>query len=274
MASHSILRFPFVAGIVFCAVLSAACGFASGVSPPESTAKDAPNPTLADSARKIVAAIVEAARRNARGATPRTGDDLTALYLREAAAAAKKLPADQAAGALLLALGIALDDSTILRSNPLAAALCRRIESDDERKARLAVIGKPTLRGRRDWTQHFVVSCFLTEFVGPDLAESAGLLKEQLDMRPGGSGFSFADLGADLAGIAFAVRLKQGGLTLDRVATFAATDFLPKPDGLKEGLTREQFDRAYGSLSDPRFRTELDGIRQRVAELPPYRKVP
>jgi hypothetical protein len=236
----------------------------------------AEQPTREENARKIVAAIVQAARDNARlpADRRRTDDALTAFLIREAASEARKLPADQAPPALLLALGIALDDSTILRSNPLTAVLCRKVESEDERKARLAVVGKPTLRGRRDWTQHFVVSCALTELLGPELAESCGLLKEQMDARPGGSGFSFGDLSADLAGVTFAVRLKKGELSLERLGTFTAADFLPRPDGLQEGLTQEQFERAYGSVSDPRFRTEVDGIRKRINELPPYRKMP
>ena len=62
--------------------------------------------------------------------------------------------------------------------------------------------------------------------------------------------------------------------SLERLHTFTTADFLPKPDGLKEGLTQEQFERTYGSLSDPRFRAEVDGIRKRIGELPPYRKMP
>ena len=50
------------------------------------------------------------------------------------------------------------------------------------------------------------MSAALTVAAGPQAAESAGILKEMLDSR-GGSGFSFADLSADFAGIAFARRL-------------------------------------------------------------------
>src|SRR5439155_12630756 len=95
------------------------------------------------------------------------------------------------------------------------AALCRRAESDAERKQRLAVLGAPTMRGRRDLAQHFVVSCALVAVVGESLAEAAGLFKEQQDARPGGSGFSFVDLNADLAGVALAMRLKRGGISLE-----------------------------------------------------------
>src|SRR5262245_2488393 len=136
-----------------------------------------------DGAREVVGAIIREARRNAAAARPATGDDLTILYVRSAAAAAGRLPREQAAGALLLALGVALDDSDVLRGNRLMGGLCRQIETDDERRKRLAVLGSPTVRGRRDLCQHFVVSALLTEASGAALAEAAGLLKEQRDMR-------------------------------------------------------------------------------------------
>src|SRR5947209_6136545 len=83
-------------------------------------------------ARQVMAAVVKASQRNAQQPRPLTGDDLTALYCREAAAAAATLPAEHAVPAYLLALGLALDDSLLLRTNPLLGALCRKIESDDE----------------------------------------------------------------------------------------------------------------------------------------------
>ena len=73
-------------------------------------------------------------------------------------------------------------------------------------------------------------------------AEAAGLFKEQQDARPGGSGFSFADLNADLAGVALAVRLKRGGITLEKLEKkYGVADFLPNHAGLREGLSASQF---------------------------------
>ncbi len=186
---------------------------------PASVQAEAKPTPLTAGARTVLAAVVKAARDNASqpARLRKDGDELTVLYVRAAAAAASKLPGGQAAGSFLVALGVGLDDSTLVRNNPLLARLWREVESDAERQARLKVLGKPTLRHRHDWTQHFVVSCGLTEVVGPALAEAAGLLKEQLDAQPGGSGFSFADLSADLAGIAFATRIKKGDLSLEKV---------------------------------------------------------
>jgi uncharacterized protein YfiM (DUF2279 family) len=217
---------------------------------------------------QVVAAVTEAAQANARAARPLGGDALTELYVRAAAAAARKLPEGQQAGAFLAALGIALDDSTILRNNPLFGLYCRSVETREEFKARLAVLGKPTVRGQRDKCQHFVVSCTLTALAGADAAEAAGMLKEQLDMRPGGSGFSFADLLADYAGVSFAVRVLDGKVKPDALARFAVTDFVPDFAGLDDGLTEAQFAKKFGSFADERFKAEVERVRKRVRELP------
>jgi hypothetical protein len=238
---------------------------------------DAPRkqPSLVEGSRAVLAAVVRAAQDNAEQAADkrRKGDELTVLYIRAAAAATQKLPPEHAAGSFLVGVGLGLDDSTILRSNPLVSGFCQKVESDAERQVRLKVVGKPTMRGRRDWTQHFVVSCALTQMVGPQLAETAGVLKEQLDARPGGSGFSFGDLNADLAGVAFASRLKKGDVSLKTLAgRYEVNDFLPDAAGLREDLSAEKFARDYGALDDPRFKSEVAGIRKRINKLPGYKE--
>lgn len=228
--------------------------------------------TLVANTRAVVAAVVEAARRNRNAAAPRTGDALTAYYFREAAAAARMLPADQAAPAYLFGLGVALDTADMLRSNVLTRGIWRRVESEKERKARLAVLGTPTVHGRHDLCQHFVVSCALTAVGGPEAAEAAGLLKEVLDARPGGSGFSFCDLSADMAGVAFARQLLASPALLERVQkSFTVADYALPPAGLVEGLSEAQFIRRYGSTDDERFLKEQEALRRRVLALPGYK---
>lgn len=238
---------------------------------------------LAESARAVLAAIVNAAGENhrlperetprARAPFRRGGDDLTVYYVRAAASAARRLPEKEAAPALLLALGIALDDSSLLRSNLLTRGLWRKVEPDSARKQRLAVLGSPTLHGRHDLAQHFAVSAALTAVASPQAAESAGLLKEMLDAR-GGSGFSFADLSADFAGIAFARRLLDKPSRLAGVEkNFRIGDYAISPHGLPEGLTAEQFDKRYGSLKDERFQRLQGDIRKRIEALPGYREL-
>ena len=99
-----------------------------------------PEPTrhpalLAEATRVVVRAITAAARENrspdsARTRSPLSGDRLTELYVRRAAAAASELPSDRAARAFLLGLGIALDRSRVLCRSPIVSDLCRQVESN------------------------------------------------------------------------------------------------------------------------------------------------
>jgi hypothetical protein len=240
---------------------------------------------LAESARQVVAAVRQEAERNHRlpargsggagGPFRLTGDELTEAYVRAAATAARKLPEPHAVPAFLLGIGVAVDTSDVLRKNPATRGLIAAVESEEERRRRLEVLGLPTMRGRHDLAQHFVVSCALTALLGPTLAEAAGLLKEQRDMEPGGSGFSFADLCADLAGITFAKSLREAGSVPAEVAAlFTVARYMPDPAGLREGLSQEAFARAYGSVSDERFQAEHLAVLKRVLALPAYRTDP
>jgi hypothetical protein len=221
-----------------------------------------------EAVRKVVRAIVLRAEQNARRRDNRlVGDELTASYVTAAADVARFEDRPLQATAFLIGLGIALDDSAILRKNPLTADFCKAVESDEERDARLAVLGLPTVRDRRDLCQHFVVSCALTELIGPALAEQAGLAKELLDMK-GTSGFSFSDMCANIAGIEFAKLVQRKPDLLEEWwREFKVNDVVPAMNGLRDGLAEDQFKRYYGSISDERFKLALDEIRKRVLSL-------
>lgn len=199
-------------------------------------------------------------------------DRLAELCFREAAAGALKVPKDQAVAAYLLAIGIAADDSSLLRKNLLTRNLWMAIENESDRTRRIEAIGRPTLCGRHDLAQHFVVSAALAAIYGPRAARELGLIKEMSDAQ-GGSGFSFADLAADLAGIAFADALRAEHLSLEDLSQFfSMADFMPALDGLLEGLSWSNFVREYGSFSDPRFRAEESAIVEKIRALPGMRK--
>ncbi len=220
--------------------------------------------------RAVVRAIVEAAGRP-EAATLR-GDRLTEHYVRAAARAAAQLPRDSAGQALLLGLGLGLDDSAVLRASRLFGSFCRRVETDDQRADRLRRLGQPTLAGRRDLAQHFFVSCALVELIGPAGAEGAGLVKEVLDARRG-SGFSFVDLTADLAGVEFARRVAAGHLAPAALAeSFTVADHMPPIQGIEEGIAWQEFVAVYGAADNDRFARQMASIRQRIAALPAYRE--
>lgn len=268
--------------VSFAALSVLLSGIAGSVCAAADAVKKSETEKLTENARTILAALVRAAAdnqrlplRDAKEARPpfrRVGDALTVLYIQEAAKAARRLPEKEAAAAFLLALGIALDDSTLLRSNLLTGALWRKVEPEAERKKRLAVLGSPTLHERHDLAQHFAVSAALTAVTGPQAAESAGILKEMLDAR-GGSGFSFADLSADFGGIAFArFVLGKSARLGDIEKEFRIADFALSPRGLPEGLTAAQFERQYGSVKDDRFLRVRADLRKRIEALPGYRE--
>lgn len=228
-----------------------------------------------DAVRKVVRAIVIKAQDNARqpAAARLRGDELTDLYIRAAADVASTLEPDFRCKAFLIGIGIGLDDSDMLRKTPVIGELWRAVENEEEKKLRVAVLGNPTVRFRRDHCQHFAVSAALTALGGSDAADRVGLEKERMDMlRPNGSGFSFSDLGANIAGIAFAEHVLKTADSVDRLRRdFSVERFVPKLDDLPDGLSRQRFEQLVGNFDDKRFEELVDKIRKRVRSQDVYR---
>jgi hypothetical protein len=239
-------------------------------------------------ARQILEQIVAAAeaRRTAalgpgpgvleatgEGATGGSADDsLLDFYVQRGAAAAAddSIEPETAQRALLLALGVALDDTNTLRNAPLTGRVIRELEDESQRQRRLKVLGSPALRGRPDLAKHFFVSAHVVALAGSQAARSAGLAKELADAR-GGSGFSFADMAANRAGMVFAHAVLGRQVSLEELATsFRGSDYLPEVSDLAEQLQSADFARAFGDASDPRFTAELRRIDERIRQLPAY----
>ncbi len=229
-------------------------------------------------ARIVAKAVAEAARTkrqlpsenaNRAGAPLRLdGDKLSEYYVRQAAAAARQLPPAVGPRAFLLGLGVAMDGSEGLPKTPITDGFWQQIESSSERVARLAVMGTPTMRARRDLARHFTMSAALTVLVGPQGAEGIGILKELSDSR-GGSGFSFVDFSADLSGIVFAEAVGAGKISLARLEDgFTVADFVSDTDGLKEGIGWDDFVSSYGYPPDKRLFQQRESIRRRILALP------
>ena len=253
----------------------------------EGSAPDRPAPfelpaSTVKAARNVVEAIREAAEDNHRrppgsseqagGVGKLTGDELTAHYFRRAAAAAAgRAPSESAPDGYLLGLAIGLDDSAILRNDPLTGALARQVESEEDRRRRVAALGRPTMRGRYDVTQHFIIACGLTVVLGPEAAERAGRMRELMDSRQG-AGFSFVHLLAHMSGSAFAEHIRSGDVGFSTLAeSFRVEDFVPSPHDLDEGLSWKAFCLQYGSLQDARFHRRMATIRERIRSLPARR---
>jgi hypothetical protein len=217
-------------------------------------------------AARVVAAVAAAARENAAlpGEKRLAGDALADRLVARAAAAGTD------ADAFLLGLAHALDPGETLARHPLTAAAVKGLETAEAAKARREALGKPTLRGRGDLLLHFALSAAAAALAGPAPAEAAGVAKEIADARPGGSGFSFRDLLADVAGIRFAAWVKADPKErLARLAReFRGEAFCPDPSGEPEGLDAEAFAKAWGGPADDRFRRKVAALKEAIAALP------
>jgi hypothetical protein len=128
------------------------------------------------------------------------------------------------------------------------------------------------LANRQDLMAHFLYSAGITLATQQGIGIAAGEFKELLDSGNGGSGFSFADLAADRAGIDFvnaATASDESARQLQRriMASDGEADFFPDISGLTEGLSEEQFREQYGSVESERYRQQVERIDRRIAQL-------
>jgi hypothetical protein len=243
--------------------------------------QEAPHP-LEEATRRVLDALIDEGDAGGRlvaepGAADRgdgaqAGDRLTQRCVRRAAQAAARL--DEALGprALVLALGIAVDDVQALRAFPATAKFVRSVQTEEEAARRRESLGEPTLKGRADLAKHFFISAHLAAALGPQAAAATGEAKELLDATAK-SGFSFADTAANRSGIQFARRVLDRSISLDDLAArgLAVSDFLPDLAGLEEGLSLAAFREKYGGKTDERYLAQIKEIDRRIANLPPYR---
>lgn len=132
-----------------------------------------------------------------------------------------------------------------------------------------------TLYDRRDYAQHFLGSAVLAMNLDPALADAIGVLKE-MDDAVEGSGFSFTDLAADMAGIRFAEMAvldpaSARELQVLMSGTVIEEFFMFDVRGLPEFLGDEEFRRRYGDADNEAYRALLQQIEQGIAKTPLYR---
>ena len=124
--------------------------------------------------------------------------------------------------------------------------------------------------GRRDLAQHYLVSAALTVSAGSGLAGAMGVFKELDDSR-GGTGFSFADLLADRAGIRLAGMAtgteQQARLLQQRMgdSQLVEADFMPGIEDLPEGVMELEFKQRYEDLDSEKFRLVEAEIERRLS---------
>ena len=167
--------------------------------------------------------------------------------------------------AALVALGILLGDDSVARS------LDDQLQLGD-RQNRDALRARITLQGRQDLSRHFWASAGFAVTLGPAQADALGITKEWLDSAPGGSGFSFADLAADRAGIALARQATRSTADAEQfrkpiIAGLEPADLCPSVLDLPEGLTRDQLEQEWGGLASEKTRQWLDEIERRIESI-------
>ena len=122
-----------------------------------------------------------------------------------------------------------------------------------------------TLAGRRDSTQHFLVSATIAAGSGSPLADLIGLYKELADAR-GGSGFSFNDMAANRAGTRFGALAVQSPDKLQQrlAGGVIEQDFMPDVADLPEFLHTQEFRRRFGGPGSPEYERLLADIEGRL----------
>ena len=131
------------------------------------------------------------------------------------------------------------------------------------------------LAGRRDLMLHFIYSATIQILSSKSLSLSIGELKEISDLDSGGSGFSFADLAADRAGIQFITMAmdKNGGaehLQTFLVKASSENSFFPDIFGLEEQLSLSEFEIEYQDTDSEAFKLTVNEIDRRIRLLPLY----
>jgi hypothetical protein len=129
------------------------------------------------------------------------------------------------------------------------------------------------LRGRGDLAQHFTISAALAVSGGSELADVIGVFKELSDSQ-GGSGFSFADLLADRAGVVFAEQTTgPSAARLQRALAGQIEEslFMPHIDRLPEGLQELEFRSRYEDLDTETYTLVQREIERRIGNLALYR---
>ncbi|GGW80217.1 hypothetical protein [Alteromonas halophila] len=133
------------------------------------------------------------------------------------------------------------------------------------------------LRDRPDLARHFIISGALKLLSQDDISLAIGEFKELMDRAMGGSGYSFVDLSADMAGVAFAnVATDPAYAAHVQSVIINASDesvIMPEIDGLPEGFSKQQFEAQYGQVDSPAYRQQVARINARLRRIDIYRPV-
>lgn len=132
----------------------------------------------------------------------------------------------------------------------------------------------PMLRYRNDLNLHFIFSAAIKLLSEQGLSIAIGEFKELMDRSKDGSGYSFVDLAADIAGVEFA-RVATDPDSAVKVQNILAGKtsenlFFPSIKGLPEGMRKAEFTARFKEVDSPEYVQMVERIHARINKLPIY----
>jgi hypothetical protein len=131
---------------------------------------------------------------------------------------------------------------------------------------------KPVLANRQDLSLHFIFSAAIKLLSDQGISIAVGEFKELMDRGNGGSGYSFIDLTADMAGANFATLAvdPRTAKQIQNIMSVEATEalFFPNIDGFDEGMNKSQFRQKYSDIESAEYLEVINEIERRMSRLP------
>ncbi len=131
------------------------------------------------------------------------------------------------------------------------------------------------VQGRHDLGIHLIISAAITSLADSKLAALIGLDKE-IEDAVDGSGFSFADLAANHAGIWLAeeaTRNRTGAMRVQQLLSMphSTTLYMPDTQSLPQAMTEAEFTQRYQHTKSERYQQTLADINSNINQLALYR---
>lgn len=131
------------------------------------------------------------------------------------------------------------------------------------------------VQGRHDLSMHLIISAAITSLADSKLAALIGLDKE-IEDAVDGSGFSFADLAADHAGIQLAEEATRSRTDAMRVQQLLSRPhstalYMPDTQSLPQAMTETEFTQRYQHTESEHYQQMLAQINLNIDQLALYR---
>lgn len=134
---------------------------------------------------------------------------------------------------------------------------------------------KTVLQGRHDLVLHFIYSATIEMITSAEVGIGIGEIKELSDANKGGSGYSFADLMADKAGVYFAKsisnHLTAANMQSNLLSIKQEEDFFPSIASLPEEIDEEEFAEQFVNTESKAYRVIEQEIDLRIRSRKIYR---